>query len=120
MIEENTAAGKDVGAPVAAGDADDDILTYTLGGASGGSCGGFDIDQATGQIKTKADLDAEATDGDAMVTVTATDPGAEIDTIIGDHHGHRCERAAGHNRATQTQWTWSPTPRTAMVMWRPS
>ena len=39
--------------------------------------------QATGQIKTKDDLNADS-DGQASytVTVTATDPGGEIDTIM--------------------------------------
>ena len=75
MIEENTAAGKDVGAPFKAGDVDDDILTYTLGDTV--ADGAFDIDQATGQIKTKADLDFEMTDS-YMVTVTATDPAGAL------------------------------------------
>ena len=61
MVEENTAAGEDVGAPVAAGDSDDDILTYTLRHWATADDGAFDIDQATGQIKTKADLDADTT-----------------------------------------------------------
>ena len=76
MIEENTAAGKDVGAPFAAGDVDDDILTYTLDTAADVF---FDIDQATGRIKTKADLDFEMT-ASYTVTVTATDPAGESDS----------------------------------------
>ena len=80
MVEENTAAGKDVGAPVAAEDADDDILTYTLGSTPADMA--FDIDWATGQIKTKDDLDADAA-GQATytVTVTATDPAGVTDPI---------------------------------------
>ena len=77
MIEENTAAGEDVGAPVAAGDSDGDILTYTLGAAEMA----FDIDQATGQIKTKAKLDFDTTRS-YDVTVTATDPAGEFDLIM--------------------------------------
>ena len=76
VVEENTAAGKDVGAPVAAGDTDDDILTYTLGIDDDA----FDIDQATGQIKTKDDLDFETTHS-YEVTVTATDPAGETDPV---------------------------------------
>ena len=50
-------AGEDIGAPVAASDADDAALTYTLSGTDAAS---FDIDdRATGQLKTKADLDYE-------------------------------------------------------------
>ena len=77
MVEENTAAGEDVGVPVAAGDTDDDILTYTLDDTAANT---FDIDQATGQIKTKADLDADTT-ASYTVTVTATDPAGDTDTI---------------------------------------
>ena len=52
-VAENTVAGEDIGAPVAASDADDAALTYTLSGTDAAS---FDIDRATGQLKTKADL----------------------------------------------------------------
>ena len=41
-VAENTAAGMPVGAPVTATDADDDTLTYTLGGSDAGS---FAIDE---------------------------------------------------------------------------
>ena len=94
MVEENTAAGEDVGAPVAAGDTDDDILTYTLDDTAADT---FDIDQATGQIKTKDDLDEDTTDilhGHRH----GHGPGRRYRLHHGDHHGHRCERAAGHNR----------------------
>ena len=55
-VAENTAAGMDIGAPVKATDADDDMLTYTLGGDDMAS---FDIDPATGQLMTMAALDFE-------------------------------------------------------------
>ena len=42
-----------------ADDDDNDILTYTLGDTP--ADGAFDIDQATGQIKTKGDLDFDTT-----------------------------------------------------------
>ena len=77
MVEENTDAGEDVGLPVAAEDGDDDILTYTLGGANADD---FDIEPATGQIKTKSDLDEDADDS-YTVTVTATDPAGLNDSI---------------------------------------
>ena len=76
MVEENTAAGVDVGLPVKAEDDDDDILTYTLGAADEA----FDIDPATGQITTKAELDTETTPS-YDVTVTATDPAGMTDFI---------------------------------------
>ncbi|MDE2801481.1 MAG: cadherin domain-containing protein, partial [Chloroflexota bacterium] len=54
-IGQGTAAGRNIGAPVRATDMDsDDVLTYSL---SGSHADLFDIDPATGQIKTKAVLD---------------------------------------------------------------
>ena len=76
-VAENTAAGKEVGAPVTATDADDDRLIYTLGGPDAAS---FGIDASTGQLKTKAPLDYERRSG-FTVTVTATDPSGASDTI---------------------------------------
>ena len=76
-VAENTAAGMNIGDPVAAMDADGDTLAYTLGGADMAS---FDIGGATGQLMTKAALDYE-TMMSYMVTVTATDPDGESDTI---------------------------------------
>ena len=68
-VAENTAAGENIGAAVTATDADDDTLTYTLGGADAGS---FDIDAGTGQLMTSAALDFETTPS-YTVTVTASD-----------------------------------------------
>ena len=75
-VAENTAAGMDIGAPVAATDADDDMLTYTLGGTDMAS---FAIESATGQLMTMAALDFE-TKTSYSVTVTASD-GEEQDTV---------------------------------------
>ena len=64
-------AGRNIGAPVS-GDTDPgDVLTYTLDAVLMRQT--FDIDRATGQLKTKADLDHETKDS-YSVTVTATDP----------------------------------------------
>ena len=68
-VAENTDAGENIGAPVMATDADEDELTYTLGGADAAS---FDIDAATGQLMTKDALDYETQDS-YEVTVTASD-----------------------------------------------
>ena len=86
----------DVGIPVAAADDDStatfpigsytdattrdriDGLTYTL---SGTDAGYFHIVPATGQILTKIKLDYEAKKNEYKVTVTATDPDGESDSI---------------------------------------
>ena len=74
-VPENSPAGTFIGNPVTATDDDGDKLTYTL---TGDAAGDFDIDFATGQIMTKADLDnseGEGPDGTVlMVIVRATDP----------------------------------------------
>ena len=54
-----------------------DVLTYTLGGADAAS---FDINDGTGQLMTKADLDYE-TKQSYTVRVTATDPGGLSATV---------------------------------------
>ena len=61
----------DLGAPLAATDADDDILTYSLEGADSAS---FAIDAATGQLRSRAGVryDHEAQSSYAL-TVTADD-----------------------------------------------
>ena len=69
-VAENTPAGEAVGSPVAATDADGDVLTYTLSGADAAS---FDLDADSGQLRTRAALDYEARTS-WSVTVTATDP----------------------------------------------
>ena len=78
MIEENTAAGMNVGAPVTATDPNGDTLSYML---SGDDAMYFSIDDM-GQITVGADtmLDYETTMS-YMVTVTATDPDGESDSI---------------------------------------
>ena len=75
-IAENTAAGIHIGRPVVATDADNDTLTYTLGGTNAAA---FNIDATTGQLKTRAALDYE-TKRSYTVTVTVSD-GSLTDTI---------------------------------------
>ena len=78
-VAENTAAGEDIGAPVAATDPDaGDTLTYTLGGDDAGS---FAIDAATGQLMTEAALDFE-TKASYSVEVTADDGNGESATVM--------------------------------------
>ena len=62
---------------MAANDANGDTLAYALGGTDAAS---FDIDPATGQLKTLAALDYE-TKATYEVMVTATDPDSASDMI---------------------------------------
>ena len=71
-VPENTAAGENIGAPVAAAHGDSKgTLVYSLGGTDAAS---FDLDTTTGQLKTKAgvDLDFETTPS-YTVTVSVRD-----------------------------------------------
>ena len=52
-IARNTPAGRNIGAPLRATDADNDILTYSLGGPDAAR---FDIDASSGQLLTKTVL----------------------------------------------------------------
>ena len=76
-VAENTAAGMDIGNPVAANDANGDALTYALGGTDAAS---FSIDSDTGQLMTLAALEYE-TKATYSVTVTASDSGGLSDSI---------------------------------------
>ena len=75
-VPENTPPGVNIGAPISATDTDEDTaeygdtLTYSLGGTHASS---FDIDSSTGQLITKAPLDAEGTITSYSVTVTVND-----------------------------------------------
>ena len=73
----NTAVGRNVGAPVRATDPDNDPLTYSLEGTD--EAPSFDIDETSGQIKTKVQLDYE-TENSYSVTVIVSD-GSLRDTI---------------------------------------
>ena len=68
-VDENTAAGVDIGDPVAATDDDNDTLTHSLDAAGAAS---FDIDASSGQLQTKAALDHE-TKSTYTVTVSVSD-----------------------------------------------
>ena len=52
-VAKSTPAGRNIGAPVSATDADNDALTYSLGGPDGNS---FDVGTSSGQLRTKAPL----------------------------------------------------------------
>ena len=76
-VPENTPAGRNIGSPITAKDADGDALTYTLGGADAAA---FSIVSTTGQLQTHAPLDYEEKKAYA-VTVTASDGKGGTDTI---------------------------------------
>ena len=76
-VAENTLAGRNIGAPVAANDTGD-LLTYSLDAPGANS---FDIVRRSGQIRTKADLDFEMAPR-YTVTVTATDPFDSSDSAV--------------------------------------
>ena len=69
-VVENTALGVDIEAPVAATDADNDSLTYTLSGTDSAS---FEVDSTSGQLRTKAALDYETKAAYNTVTITVSD-----------------------------------------------
>jgi len=77
-IAENTPAGTNIGSPVYATDLDEeDVLTYTLGGADAAS---FGIQAATGQILTRTSLDYEMKDTYEVVVFVEDGKGG-TDTI---------------------------------------
>ena len=76
-VDENTAAGVDIGAPLTATTVGA-VVTYTLGGTDAAS---FDIVEATGQLQTKAALDYE-TRSSYEVTVTATNSEGSVDIMV--------------------------------------
>ena len=75
-IEENTPAGVPLGAPFQATDGDGDTLTYSLGANNAED---FEIDAASGQLRTRAALDYEA-QSTYSLGVTATS-GADNNSI---------------------------------------
>ena len=68
-VAENTEPGQAIGDPVTATDPEGDTLTYRLEGTDAAA---FDIDEATGQLRTSAALDYE-TRSSYSVTVVAED-----------------------------------------------
>ena len=76
-IAENTAAGENIGTAVAATDADNDTLTYTLGGTDAAA---FSIVSTSGQLQTNASLDYE-TKSSYAVSVSVSDGNGGSDSI---------------------------------------
>ena len=109
-VAENTDAGTAIGAAIPATDAENDTLIYTLSGADASA---FDIDTATGQLKTEAELDYETqnvwtltitvSDGSftdtITVTITVTDIDETVNTAPSFYEGERTTRAVFENTA---------------------
>ncbi len=76
-VPENALVGTAVGGPVTAGDADNDLLEYSLLGTDQGS---FDIDLSTGQLTAKTLLDYEV-QNEYTVEVKAEDDQGGVDRI---------------------------------------
>ena len=76
-VAENTASGQNIGDAVAATDADNDTLTYSLGGTDAAS---FSIVTTSGQLQTSASLDYE-TKTSYTVTVSVSDGNGGSDSI---------------------------------------
>ncbi len=95
-VAENTGSGVDIGSSVSATDADNDTLTYSLGGTDADA---FSIDSSSGQLQTKSALDfetkssysvivtvsdGELTDSIAVtITVTDIDEDVPVDNVVG-------------------------------------
>ena len=58
-VDENTAASRNIGTAIAAADADNDALTYSISGADAAL---FDVVESSGQLQTSGALDHESRD----------------------------------------------------------
>ena len=79
-VAENTASGENIGGPVSATDADEDTLTYTLGGTDAAH---FSIDSASGQLQTYAVLDFEDRSTYSVVVTVSDGHGGSDSIVIG-------------------------------------
>ena len=97
-VAENTSAGTNLGAPIAASDPGD-ALTYSLSGTNAAS---FSIKRATGQLSTKAALDFEDMGNPMKRRIRSNSNGNRslrgYGYVGGDHHGDRRERVSDGNR----------------------
>ena len=84
-IPENAPAGANIGDPVAAADADNDTLTYSLGGAEARL---FSVDSGTGQITvgvgTTLDYEAQSTYSVTVLVHDGKDADGNTDTTTDD------------------------------------
>ena len=82
-VDENIPAGRDIGAPIAATDADSDRRTYSISGTDAES---FDFVASNGQLRTKDALDRESRDSYSftMSVHDGKDNHGNADTTIDD------------------------------------
>ena len=78
-IAENTTEGESIGSPYVATDADDHTLTY---GLSGVDASRFAINEATGQLRTSANLDHEAKPRHSLHVTASDGYGGETDYAL--------------------------------------
>ena len=98
-IAENTASNTNIGTPVTATDANNDLLTYTLGGTDAAA---FRIISYNGQLQTRAALDYE-TKNTYRVRVSVSDSNGGTDNInvtinvtdVNETHYKQCARVHG-------------------------
>ena len=79
-VDENTASGQAIGDPIAASDADGDVLTYRLSGADADS---FAIDASTGQIKTQEIHNFEQKDSYSVIVLVSDGEGGQASLAVG-------------------------------------
>ena len=112
-VNENTAAGQNVGTAVGATDADSDALTYTLSGTDMSS---FDIVSTSGQIQTKDALDHESKSSYSLTVSVSDGNGGTADIGVTVNVGDRNEKpdtpaapsvvaTPGSNTSLDVSWT---------------
>ena len=112
-VAENSAAGTNVGTPVAATDTGD-TLTYTLGGTDASS---FDIVSSSGQIRTKSgetydhetqstySVDVSVADGTDTVTIAVTITVTDVDEPPAAPDAPTVSATAGTTDSLDVSWT---------------
>ena len=82
-VDENTAASRNIGTAIAAADADNDALTYSISGADAAL---FDVVESSGQLQTSGALDHESRDtySFTMSVHDGKDTNGHVDTRVDD------------------------------------
>ena len=82
-VDENTPASRNIGTAIAAADADNDALTYSISGADAAP---FDVVESSGQLQTSGALDHESRDtySFTMSVHDGKDTNGHVDTRVDD------------------------------------